>query len=141
MQTSSTGIELIKLNEGFRGAAYTCPAGKLTIGYGTTHGVKPGMTVTEQQAEMMLKKHLIGIENQLNSLGLRINQNQFDALVDFIYNVGWGNFIQSTLLRLIKANPQNPNIANEFRKWRLGGGVVLPGLVRRREAEIKLYNS
>lgn len=141
MQTSVRGIELIKLNEGFRGAAYTCPAGKLTIGYGTTQGVKPAMMVTELQAEMLLKKHLTGIENQLNSLGLRINQNQFDALIDFIYNVGWGSFVKSTLLRLIKANPQSPQIADEFRKWRLGGGVILPGLVRRREAEIKLYNS
>jgi lysozyme len=140
-ETSENGIELIKQMEGFRGAAYRCPAGKLTIGYGSTVGVKPGMIVTEQQAEMMLKQHLKSDEMRLNSLGLHINQNQFDALMSFIYNVGWANFRRSTLLKYVKAAPNSPMIADEFRKWRFANGRALPGLIKRREAELKLYTS
>lgn len=139
MQTTDRGILLIKKSEGFRGTAYTCPGGVLTIGYGNTQGVTPGMQVNEAQAETMLKRHLIGIETRLNSLGLRINQNQFDALIDFIYNVGWGNFRKSTLLKYLRVNPNDAAIPNEFRKWRLAGGRPLPGLSRRREDEIALY--
>lgn len=141
MQTSAKGIELIKVMEGFRARAYYCPAGKLTIGYGTTEGVTPGMVVSIEGAEVLLKRHLRTIETLLNSLGLRINQNQFDALIDFIYNLGFGNFSRSTLLKLIKMNPNAPTIPNEFRKWRLANGKPLPGLSKRREAEIALYTS
>jgi lysozyme len=141
MQTSIRGIELIKMCEGFRAEAYICPAGKLTIGYGSTENVYPGMVITEYEAEMRLKQHLSGIEMQLNSLGLMINQNQFDALIDFIYNLGFGNFIGSTLRMMIQANPFDPAISAEFMKWVHASGAVLPGLVTRRQLESDLYFS
>lgn len=139
MKTSITGISLIKQAEGFRATAYLCPAGVWTIGYGTTEGVTPGMLVSEAEAEMMLADHLNRIEMQLSALGLAINQNQFDALIDFIYNLGWGNFTGSTLLQLIRMNPNNPLIADEFVKWHFANHQPLPGLLIRRQAEAQLY--
>lgn len=139
MRTSRTGIELIKAHEGLRLDAYLCPAGVPTIGYGHTYNVKIGDRITEEQAEKFLIDDLIVAETEVNRYGLNINQNQFDALVSFVYNVGAGNFRGSTLLKRLKANPNDPDIANQFKKWVYGGGKVLPGLVRRRNEEAKLY--
>ena len=141
MKTSPKGIALIKEFEGLRLKAYKCPGGIWTIGYGHTAGVKPGMVISEAQAEEYLKADLIAFEKYLNSLGLAINQNQFDALISFIYNVGTGNFSRSTLLRKVRANPQDNSIMDEFLKWVYSKGRVLPGLQRRRLAEMKLYFS
>lgn len=141
MKTSHKGIDLIKEFEGLRLKAYKCPGGVWTIGYGHTAGVKPGMVISEAQAEEYLKADLIAFEKYLNSLGLAINQNQFDALISFIYNVGTGNFSRSTLLRKVRANPQDNSIMDEFLKWVYSKGRVLPGLQRRRLAEMKLYFS
>ena len=141
MKTSAKGIALIKQSEGFRAQAYKCPAGVWTIGYGTTAGVTPGMVVTEATATEMLVNHVSGIETQLNGLGLRLRENQFDALVDFIYNLGFGAFQSSGLLAMIKVNSDNSNIPTEFRKWRIAAGKPSQGLVNRREAEIRLYFS
>ena len=114
MKTSPKGIALIKEFEGLRLKAYKCPGGVWTIGYGHTAGVKPGMVISERQAEEYLKADIIAFEKYLNSLGLAINQNQFDALISFIYNVGTGNFSSSTLLRKVKANPLDNSIMDEF---------------------------
>ena len=141
MNTSPKGIALIKEFEGLRLKAYKCPGGVWTIGYGHTAGVKPGMVITEAQAEEYLKADLIAFERYLNGLGLALNQNQFDALVSFIYNVGTGNFSNSTLLRKVRANPQENSIMDEFLRWVYSKGRVLPGLQRRRLAEMKLYFS
>ena len=141
MNTSPKGIALIKEFEGLRLKAYKCPGGVWTIGYGHTAGVKPGMVITEAQAEEYLKADLIAFERYLNGLGLALNQNQFDALVSFIYNVGTGNFSNSTLLRKVRANPQDNSIMDEFLRWVYSKGRVLPGLQRRRLAEMKLYFS
>ena len=141
MKTSPKGIALIKEFEGLRLKAYKCPGGVWTIGYGHTAGVKPGMVITEAQAEEYLKADLIAFERYLNGLGLALNQNQFDALVSFIYNVGTGNFSSSTLLRKVRANPQDNSIMDEFLRWVYSKGRVLPGLQRRRLAEMKLYFS
>ena len=141
MKTSPKGIALIKEFEGLRLKAYLCPGGVWTIGYGLTAGVKPGMVISEAQAEEYLKADLIAFERYLNGLGLVINQNQFDALVSFIYNVGTGNFYSSTLLRKVRANPQDNSIMDEFLRWVYSKGRVLPGLQRRRLAEMKLYFS
>lgn len=141
MKTSPKGIALIKEFEGLRLKAYQCPGGVWTIGYGHTAGVKPGMVITKAQAEEYLKADLIAFERYLNGLGLALNQNQFDALVSFIYNVGTGNFSSSTLLRKVRANPQDNSIMDEFLRWVYSKGRVLPGLQRRRLAEIKLYFS
>ena len=141
MNTSPKGIALIKEFEGLRLKAYQCPGGVWTIGYGHTAGVKPGMVITKAQAEEYLKADLIAFERYLNGLGLDLNQNQFDALVSFIYNVGTGNFSSSTLLRKIRMNHQDNSIMDEFLRWVYSKGRVLPGLQRRRLAEMKLYFS
>ena len=137
--TSIKGIELIKKHEGCRLQAYKCPAGVWTIGYGHTQGVKAGQSITQAEADNYLKSDLKTFESFLNRAGLRLNQNQFDALVSFIFNVGSGAFHGSTLKKKIQANPSDPTIRDEFRKWKNGGGRVLPGLVKRREDEANLY--
>lgn len=139
MKTSDNGIEFIKKHEGLRLKAYLCPAGKPTIGYGHTEGVKPGQTITEEEAEQLLREDLIVVENEINKHNLDINQNQFDALVSFVYNVGVGNFRTSTLLKKIKTDPNDKTIANEFKRWVYSNGKKLPGLAKRREEEAKLY--
>lgn len=139
MRTSRKGIEFIKAHEGLRQDAYLCPAGVPTIGYGHTHGVKMGDRITEEQAERLLIGDLIVAETEVNRYGFDLTQNQFDALVSFVFNVGAGNFRSSTLLKRLKANPNDPDIANQFKRWVYGDGKVLPGLVRRRNEEAKLY--
>ena len=141
MKTSHKGIALIKEFEGLRLKAYKCPGGVWTIGYGHTAGVKPGLVISEAQAEEYLMADLIASEKYLNDLRLAINQNQFDALISFIYNVGTGKFSRSTLLRKVRANPQDNSIMDEFLRWVYSKGRVLPGLQRRRLAEMKLYFS
>ena len=141
MNISPKGIALIKEFEGLRLKAYLCPGGVWTIGYGHTASVKPGMVISEAQAEEYLKADLVRFERYLNGLGLALNQNQFDALISFIYNAGTGNFSNSTLLRKVRANPQDNSIVDEFLRWVYSKGRVLPGLQRRRLAEMKLYSS
>lgn len=137
MKTSQNGIDLIKRHEGLRLAAYLCPAGVPTIGYGHTKGVKLGQVITEAEAEQLLQEDLKTSEREI--AGLNVNQNQFDALVSFVFNVGAGNFRSSTLLRRVRFNPDDRDIENQFRRWVYANGRVLPGLVRRRNDESKLY--
>lgn len=145
MKTSNKGIAMIKGHEGFRSRAYRCPAGVWTIGYGHTRGVHSGDVITESQAEKFLRADLETAERAVLEQKLNVNQNKFDALVSFVFNVGAGNFKRSTLLKKAKANVNEPSIATEFRKWKFaknpntGKMEVLPGLVRRREDELKLY--
>lgn len=139
---SQKGIDLIKEFEGFRAKAYLCPARVWTIGYGHTAGVKPGMTVTKAQAEAMLRADLKIFERLTAQAlgGNKTTQGQWDALVSFCYNAGPGNLAKSSMLRLHKA-VQYKAAADAFLKWTKGGGRVLPGLVRRRQAERRLYLS
>ena len=141
MKASSKALELIKQFEGLRLKAYLCPGGVWTIGYGHTSGVKSGMIITEAQAEEYLKADLISFERYLNGLGLALNQNQFDALISLIYNIGIGNFQKSTLLRKARINANDNSIMDEFLRWVYSKGRVLPGLQRRRLREMKLYFS
>lgn len=141
MRTSRTGIALIKSFESLRLEAYRCPAGIYTIGYGHTAGVRRGDVIDEQRAEYLLAEDLKKFEDVVNRECHGINQNQFDALVSFTFNVGTGNFQKSTLLKCVKANPQNVNIRHEFSRWNKAKGTVLAGLIRRRKAEADLYFS
>ena len=141
MKTSPKGIALIKEFEGLRLKAYKCPGGVWTIGYGHTAGVKPGMVITESQAEEFLKEDLLVFEKAVNNQNLSINQNQFDALVSLVYNIGIGNFKKSTLLLKVRIDPGDNSIMDEFLRWVYSKGRVLPGLQRRRLAEVKLYFS
>lgn len=140
-QTGSNGISLIKRFESLRLEAYRCPAGLWTIGYGHTDGVQPGDRINEQNAEQWLMADLQTAEALVDRECPGISQNQFDALVSFTFNVGTGNFLKSTLLKCVKANPANPNIQGELARWNRGGGVILAGLIRRRRAEAELYFS
>ena len=121
--------------------AYKCPAGVWTIGYGHTKGVKEGDVITEQEAEDMLKKDVVGFEiNVRGAVIPNLNDHQYDALTSFAYNVGLGNFRKSTLLRLINSGiTAREDITNQFMRWVYAGGKKLTGLVRRRTAEAELY--
>ena len=141
MKTSQNGIDLIKGFESFQALAYKCPAGVLTVGYGTTKGVYPGQTVTKQQAEQLLADHLVMDENRLNVLNatLQLNQNEWDALMSFIYNVGFPSFSFSGLRKAIERKASFEDIHSEFMKWVRAGGKVLPGLLARRQKEYELF--
>lgn len=141
MRTSQAGINLIKQHEGLRLEAYRCPAGIYTIGYGHTAGVRRGDVIDEHRAEQLLADDLKKFEAVVNSECPGINQNQFDALVSFTFNLGETNLRKSTLLKCVKANPDNVNIRTEFLRWNKSKGEVLPGLIRRRKAEADLYFS
>lgn len=146
IKIGDAGINLIKTFEGFRSAPYKCPAGIPTIGYGATfytNGKKVTMSdksITEVEAVSLLKSMLISFEKYVDSYCVDIiNQNQFDALVSFCYNLGPSNLKSSTLIKKVNANPNDPTIRAEFMKWTKAGGRTLAGLVRRREAESNLY--
>ncbi len=140
MRTSDNGRSLIKSFEGLRLDAYTCPAGVLTVGYGSTGPhVKPGMRITEDEADALLSKDLERFETGVESLVTAdIGQDEFDALVSFSFNVGLGNLGQSTLLKLLNRHDYM-GAAAQFGKWIYAGKKVLPGLVRRRHAEAALF--
>lgn len=146
MRVSENGINLIKQFEGCRLTAYQDSVGVWTIGYGWTQPVdgKPvgkGMTITQQKADDLLKQGVIQYENGINSLvKVQLNQNQFDALVDFAYNLGVNALKGSTLLKKLNAGDY-AGAANEFTKWNKAGGKELAGLTRRREAEKSLFLS
>ena len=137
--TSQKGIDLIKSFEGCRLTAYQDSVGVWTIGYGHTAGVYQGMTITEKEAEDFLRSDLGTSESAVNRLvTYSMNQNQFDALVSFTFNVGSGNFGSSTLLKKLNQGDIT-GAANEFDKWIQAGGQVLEGLVKRRAAEKELF--
>ncbi len=141
MKASKAAYILIQQFESLRLIAYKCPGGVWTIGYGHTSGVQEGMTITEAEADELLAEDIEVCEKQINSLNLSLNQNQFDALVSFLFNVGIGNFSKSTLLMKVKVNPYDNSIADEFARWVCSKGKKLTGLQRRRTSEIKLYFS
>jgi len=141
MQMSPEGMNaLLKKFEGCKLTAYRCPAGICTIGYGHTAsaGAPPprdGMTITQKQADEILSRDLTQYETAVHNMVQQpLNQHQFDVLVDFAYNAGIGNLKSSTLLKKVNA-AQFDQVPAELLKWTKGGGKVLPGLVRRRQAE------
>ena len=147
-KASQKGLDLIKRFEGLKLKPYNCPASIATIGYGNTYypsGAKVKLTdpaITKEKAEELLKFLLTSYEKGVDSFCRDdINQNQFDALTSFAYNVGVGNLQKSTLIKKVNKNPSDPTIRAEFMKWNKGGGKVLLGLTRRRQAEADLYFS
>lgn len=139
MKTSSKGINLIKEFEGLELEAYLCPANVWTIGYGHTKTVTKGMVISEEGAEELLKQDLRHYENGINKhVKVELNQNQFDALVSFSYNLGVFALRTSTLLRVLNEGDYE-EAANQFGRWVRANGKVLNGLVRRREAERSLF--
>lgn len=146
MIASQNCINLIKMYEGYKAKAYLCPAGVVTIGFGSTmyqdgKKINIGDTINEDQGNELLMWEL---KNKSISLqGLNLNQNQFDSCLSFIYNLGVGAFAKSTLKKKILINPNDPTIKDEFMKWnkaRVGGQLMeLKGLTRRRISEAQLY--
>ena len=139
MKTSNQGKDLIKEAEGLRLEAYLCPAKKPTIGWGHTKGVKLGQHITVQQAEDMLIEDIAPIERLLNGLKINFRQEQFDALVSWIFNLGVGNFKSSTMYKLIFADARDEEITDSLIRWTYSGKQQLPGLMKRRVAEANLF--
>lgn len=145
-KTSNRGKALIKKYEGFEPKPYLCPAKVPTIGYGATYypdGRKVKLTdpaITEAYATNLLEVMLIPYEKAVDSYCRDdINQNQFDALVSFAYNLGTSALKNSTLVKKVNNNPNDPAIAKEFAKWVNAGGKKLAGLIKRRAEEAQLY--
>jgi len=138
-------LSIIKKYEGLKLEAYICPAGVPTIGFGSTfypdgRRVKLGDKVTIQEAENILLHDIKRFEKEVrNGVKIEITDNQLSALISFTYNVGASAFRKSTLLKKVNANPTDLSIHNEFMRWTRAGGKVLPGLVKRRAEESKLY--
>jgi len=131
---------LLKKFEGCKLTAYRCPRGICTIGYGHTNAagaplITDNSIITQQQANDILRRDLVQYENSVNKLVKQpLTQHQFDVLVDFVYNEGERNLATSTMLRKINAG-QFQDVPSELAKFNKAGGKVLPGLVRRRQAE------
>lgn len=116
MQTSQNGIDLIKNFESCELRTYKCAAGKNSIGYGHTKGVVPGMSITYEQAEQFLRDDLADVERDISRLKLNLTQCQFDALASFVFNLGIGNLLSSTLLKKLKQG-DNTGAMRQFTAW------------------------
>lgn len=135
MEYSKQGIELTERFEGCKLVAYLDSNGIPTIGYGHTLGVALGDTCTQAQAEQWLYEDIAWAVSVVNhNVKVQLTQGEFDALVDFVFNVGAGNFGGSTLLRLLNQG-DFAGAAEEFEKWHHAGGKDVAGLLRRRLAE------
>jgi lysozyme len=138
---SGACLYLIRSSEGCRLTAYKDSAGVWTVGYGSTgHDVKPGLKITMKRAEELLASDVAEAADAVNKYALPCTQGQFDALTDFVFNLGEGAFARSTLLRKHQAGNYT-GAAQEFARWIYAGGKPLPGLIKRRAAEAHLYLS
>lgn len=142
-------VNFIKSKEGYSSKAYICAGGKLTIGWGSTFTdkgvpIKNTDIINKDEAENYLNYELNIINQELNKLELNLNQNQHDALISFIYNVGIPAFKRSTMLKLLKQRKYK-EASDEFIKWdkitRKGKKISLPGLTKRRQEERKIFNN
>ena len=139
LKTSQEGISLIKSFEGCELSAYRCSADVPTIGYGHTAGVSDGDTCTLEEAEEMLTEDLVEFENYVKKyVETDLEQNQFDSLVAWVYNLGPKNLSESTMLKELNAGNLE-EVPRQMKRWNRAGGQVLDGLIRRREAESRLF--
>jgi len=139
LKTSQEGISLIKSFEGCELTAYRCSANVPTIGFGHTAGVSDGDTCTQEEAETMLAEDLEEFEDYVkNYVEPELQQNEFDALVAWTYNLGPKNLSESTLLKELNAGNLE-EVPRQMKRWNRAGGEVLDGLIRRREAESRLF--
>jgi lysozyme len=136
-----TGQGLTEQFEGYQLTAYQDSSGVLTIGYGHTEGVTQGMTCTQAQAEAWLSADIQwAVSVVRGAVVVALTQNEFNALVDFTFNVGSGNFQSSTLLKDLNAG-DFAAAALQFERWDQAGGAVVAGLLRRRIAEENEFNT
>jgi lysozyme len=139
MNISKEGLSLIKKFEGCELEAYKCAAGVLTIGYGSTKGVKEGDTITQEEADKLLLHEMEEYEGYVNKLvEVNLSQNQFDALVSWVFNLGPANLKASTLLKVLNSKDYE-GVPAQIQRWNKAGGKVLEGLIRRRNAEALLF--
>ena len=149
---SQNCIDMVTASEGFVAHPYVDPSSggePITIGYGSTHycdGTKVTMadapiSEADAQATLLCYMNSHALPCIQKSVTSDINQNQLDALADFVYNLGCANFQVSTLLKKVNADPSDATIANEFLKWNKAGGKVMNGLTKRRQKESDLYFS
>lgn len=139
MNISQEGLSLIKKFEGCELEAYKCAAGVWTIGYGSTKGVKQGDTISQEDADKLLLHEMKEYETYVNDMvNVDLTQNQFDALVSWVFNLGPANLAASTLLKVLNAKDYE-GVPAQIKRWNKAGGKVLQGLIRRREAEALLF--
>lgn len=140
MELSDKGLKLIEMSEGCRLKAYQDTGGVWTIGHGHTGGVRSNQTITQDVAASLLKHDIEYAVGVVNSHALPCTQGQFDALVDFVFNVGPSQFLSSHLYAYHKEGSYK-SAAAEFEKWRYDNGKVINGLVIRRQKERELYEA
>ncbi len=139
MKISENGLNLIKHFEGCELQAYKCPAGVWTIGYGHIKTAHEGKVITQEQADEMLVEEMEEYEGYINrAVKVELNQNQFDAMVSWVYNLGNGNLGASTLLKVLNMGDY-AGVPAQMLRWNKAGGKVLEGLTRRRQAEADLF--
>ena len=139
MKISAEGLALIKKFEGLELKAYQCAAGVWTIGYGHTKDVQEGDEWSESHADHMLEVELEEFEGYINdNVTVALSQNQFDALVSWVYNLGPANLKASTMLKVLNSGDYE-GVPAQIKRWNKAGGKVLKGLIRRREAEALLF--
>ena len=141
MNISQEGLALIKKFEGCELEAYKCAAGVWTIGYGSTKSVKEGDTITQEEADELLLHEMEEYEGYINDLvETNLKQNEFDAMVSWVFNLGPANLKSSTLLKVLNSShPDWNDVPAQIKRWNKAGGKVLQGLIRRREAEARLF--
>ena len=139
MTISQKGIDAIKKFEGCKLFAYRDSVGVPTIGYGHTKGVKMGMSVTQKQADDFLLEDIKPCEKVLNAMCINFKQNQFDALVSWIFNLGEGKFSGSTMRKKIISRATDIEITDQMVRWYNAGGKPSVGLKKRRIAEANLF--
>lgn len=141
MNIGEAGIRLIKNFEGCRLMAYRDSVGVLTIGYGNTHDVSEGQTITQEQAEHMLNLVLSPIVAGINGLvTVTLTQNQFDALCSFTYNLGIGTLARSALLKMLNSGDYF-GAAKQFERFDEAGGMEVAGLLSRRKTESETFRT
>ena len=139
MNISKEGLSLIKKFEGCELEAYLCPAGVWTIGYGHTKDVKEGDKINKEEADYLLQEEMIEYESYINDfVEVPLNQNQFDSLCSWVYNLGPTNLKNSTMLRVLNEE-KYADVPQVIKRWNKAGGEVLDGLIKRREAEAKMF--
>ena len=139
MNISEEGLSLIKKFEGLELEAYKCAAGVWTLGYGHTAGVQEGDVWSEEQANEQLKIDMHIYADYINDqVTCPLSQNQFDALVSWVFNLGPTNLRNSTLLKVLNSGDYE-GVPAQIKRWNKAGGKVLEGLIRRREAEALLF--
>ena len=147
MNISQKGIELIKHFESCRLAAYLCPAGVPTIGWGNTtyeNGVKVQLqdAISQGRADDLLMNAISLREFYINKhLPGLVNQDKFDALCSFVYNIGIGNFLKSSLFKKVQWDTNDKKVHHCFMMWVYAKKKKLPGLIRRRKSESRLYRT